>query len=141
MKGYTAIEGPLANEVAAGLVHALQRVQGKRCRVFQKFYDLFSDKGIFEKKVIVRAAALQGLNDGHHHRTTPQGGPRLGPAAALIGPIALFLLWDLVVRAGLIKAILLPTPWATVQALVTGLPAARCCWTSAWTVLRTLEPS
>ena len=56
-----------------------------------------------------------------------------------LGPIALFVIWDLVVRAGLIKAILLPTPWATLQALVTGLAGGPLLLDFAVTVLRTLE--
>jgi NitT/TauT family transport system permease protein len=62
-----------------------------------------------------------------------------GRLLPFIGPIALFLLWDLVVRAGLIKAILLPTPWATVQALVTGLAGGPLLLDFGVTVLRTLE--
>jgi len=56
-----------------------------------------------------------------------------------LGPIVLFLIWDLVVRAGLIKAILLPTPWATLQALATGLAGGPLLLDFAVTVLRTLE--
>ncbi|MEO8807440.1 MAG: ABC transporter permease subunit, partial [Burkholderiaceae bacterium] len=56
-----------------------------------------------------------------------------------LGPIVLFLIWDLVVRAGLIKVILLPTPWATLQALVTGLAGGPLLLDFGVTVLRTLE--
>lgn len=56
-----------------------------------------------------------------------------------LGPIVLFVAWDLVVRAGLIKAILLPTPWATLQALATGLAGGPLLMDFAVTVLRTLE--
>jgi sulfonate transport system permease protein len=56
-----------------------------------------------------------------------------------VGPIALFIVWDLVVRAGLIKAILLPTPWATLGALVTGLAGGALLADFAVTVMRTLE--
>jgi len=56
-----------------------------------------------------------------------------------LGPIVLFLIWDLVVRAGLIKVILLPTPWATLQALVTGLAGGPLLLDFGMTVLRTLE--
>jgi len=56
-----------------------------------------------------------------------------------LGPIVLFLIWDLVVRAGLIKVILLPTPWATLQALVTGLAGGPLLMDFGVTVLRTLE--
>ena len=38
-----------------------------------------------------------------------------------IGPIFLFLIWDLVVRAGFVKPILLPPPLETLKALVNGL--------------------
>ncbi len=51
----------------------------------------------------------------------------------------LFIVWDLVVRFGLIKAILLPTPWATLQALVTGLAGGPLLADFAVTVWRTLE--
>jgi sulfonate transport system permease protein len=56
-----------------------------------------------------------------------------------VGPIALFILWDLVVRAGLIKAILLPTPLDTLGALVTGLAGGPLLLDFGVTVLRTLE--
>ena len=56
-----------------------------------------------------------------------------------LGPIVLFVIWDLVVRAGLIKVILLPTPWATLQALFTGLAGGPLLLDFGMTVLRTLE--
>ena len=56
-----------------------------------------------------------------------------------LGPIVLFVIWDLVVRAGLIKVILLPTPWATLAALVTGLAGGPLLLDFGVTVLRTLE--
>ena len=62
-----------------------------------------------------------------------------GRLLPFIGPIALFVLWDLVVRAGLIKVILLPTPWATIQALVTGLAGGPLLLDFLVTVMRTLE--
>jgi NitT/TauT family transport system substrate-binding protein len=53
MKGYTAIEGPLTTEVplAAYMLH--NEFKAADVAYFQKFYDLFTDKGIFEKKVAV----------------------------------------------------------------------------------------
>jgi sulfonate transport system permease protein len=57
----------------------------------------------------------------------------------IIGPIVLFILWDLVVRFGLIKQILLPTPWATIQTLVVGLAGGALLGDFATTVWRTLE--
>jgi len=56
-----------------------------------------------------------------------------------VGPLVLFLIWDLVVRAGLIKPILLPTPWATLGALFTGLAGGPLLADFGVTVLRTLE--
>jgi NitT/TauT family transport system permease protein len=56
-----------------------------------------------------------------------------------VGPVALFIVWDLVVRAGLIKAILLPTPWDTLGALVTGLAGGPLLLDFGVTVMRTLE--
>jgi NitT/TauT family transport system permease protein len=57
----------------------------------------------------------------------------------VIGPIALFILWDLVVRMGLIKIILLPTPAATLEALVTGLAGGALLTDFLVTVARTLQ--
>ena len=59
--------------------------------------------------------------------------------APFLGPIALFILWDIVVRAGWIKAILLPTPGATLAALFTGLAGGPLLADFAVTVMRTLE--
>ena len=56
-----------------------------------------------------------------------------------IGPLALFVAWDLVVRLGLIKAILLPPPLATLQTLVVGLAGGPLLLDFAVTVWRTLE--
>ena len=62
-----------------------------------------------------------------------------GRLLPFVGPVALFIVWDLVVRAGLIKAILLPTPWDTLHALVVGLAGGPLLTDFAVTVLRTLE--
>lgn len=56
-----------------------------------------------------------------------------------VGPVALFIVWDLVVRAGLIKVILLPTPSATLYALVTGLAGGPLLMDFIVTVSRTLQ--
>jgi NitT/TauT family transport system substrate-binding protein len=53
MKGYTAIEGALANEVPLASYMLYNEFKPSDVAYFQKFYDLFSDKGIFEKKVLV----------------------------------------------------------------------------------------
>ena len=57
----------------------------------------------------------------------------------LIGPVVLFIVWDLVVRFGLIKAILLPSPWATIVALVSGLAGGALMMDFLMTVWRTLQ--
>ena len=66
---------------------------------------------------------------------------RFDPARLIpfIGPLALFIVWDLAVRLGLIKAILLPPPLATLQTLVVGLAGGPLLTDFAVTVWRTLE--
>jgi len=63
-------------------------------------------------------------------------GDRLLP---FIGPVVLFIVWDLVVRLGFIKPILLPTPADTLAALVTGLAGGPLLTDFAVTVWRTLQ--
>lgn len=73
----------------------------------------------------------------------PAPAPRRGlPWATLlpfIGPLALFLVWDLVVRAGWIKPILLPPPLATLETLVVGLAGGPLLTDFAVTVWRTVQ--
>ena len=57
----------------------------------------------------------------------------------VIGPLMLFVVWDLVVRAGFIKAILLPAPLATLGALVTGMAGGPLLTDFLVTVSRTLQ--
>lgn len=52
---------------------------------------------------------------------TPRKNPGWGKALPFIGPVLLFIVWDLAVRLGFIKAILLPPPLDTVTALLHGL--------------------
>jgi NitT/TauT family transport system permease protein len=56
-----------------------------------------------------------------------------------LGPVLLFVLWDIAVRSGFIKAILLPTPIDTLIALVTGLAGGPLLKDFLVTVMRTLE--
>ena len=60
MKGYTAIEGALASEVPLASYMLYNEFKPSDVAYFQKFYDLFSDKGIFEKKVIVDSLLYKG---------------------------------------------------------------------------------
>ena len=57
----------------------------------------------------------------------------------LIGPLILFIAWDLAVRGGFIKPILLPTPVDTLVALVTGLAGGPLLTDFLVTVKRTLQ--
>jgi NitT/TauT family transport system substrate-binding protein len=60
MKGYTAIEGPLAIEVPLASYMLYNEFKPSDVAYFQKFYDLFTDKGIFEKKVVVEPMIFKG---------------------------------------------------------------------------------
>jgi NitT/TauT family transport system permease protein len=84
-----------------------------------------------------KAAPWTGAPDGAAP-AVPQKFPwhRLLPA---LGPLLLFILWDAAVRFGFIKAILLPTPWDTLVALVSGLAGGPLMTDFAVTVKRTLE--
>ena len=72
----------------------------------------------------------------------PAAAPKKFPWGALlpvIGPLALFIAWDLVVRAGLIKPILLPPPLPTLQTLLVGLADGPLLLDFAVTVWRTVQ--
>ncbi len=56
-----------------------------------------------------------------------------------IGPVVLFIVWDLVVRLGFIKAILLPPPLDALGALVNGLAGGPLLKDFAVTVWRTVQ--
>ena len=56
-----------------------------------------------------------------------------------IGPVLLFIVWDLVVRLGLIRAILLPPPLDALGALVNGLAGGPLLKDFAVTVWRTVQ--
>jgi sulfonate transport system permease protein len=56
-----------------------------------------------------------------------------------IGPLLLFIAWDLVVRFGVIKPILLPSPAATIGALLSGLAGGPLLVDFGVTVSRTLQ--
>ena len=69
----------------------------------------------------------------------PRKAPALGRLLPIVGPFALFVIWDLVVRAGWIKAILLPPPEATLMAMFKGLAGGPLLLDFTVTVIRTLE--
>jgi NitT/TauT family transport system substrate-binding protein len=60
MKGYTAIEGALTAEVPLASYMLYSEFKPSDVAYFQKFYDLFTDKGIFEKKVLVDGLLYKG---------------------------------------------------------------------------------
>ena len=60
MKGYTAIEGPLTSEVPLASYMLYNEFKPADIAYFQKFYDLFTDKGIFDKKVLVDGLLYKG---------------------------------------------------------------------------------
>jgi len=60
-------------------------------------------------------------------------------ALPFIGPVVLFIVWDLAVRLGFIKAILLPPPADTIATLLTGLAGGPLLGDFAVTVWRTVQ--
>lgn len=65
--------------------------------------------------------------------------PAWGKALPFIGPVVLFIVWDLVVRLGFIKAILLPPPLDAMGALVNGLAGGPLLKDFLVTVWRTVQ--
>jgi len=53
LKGYTAIEGPLTGEVPLASYMLYNEFKPSDVAAFQKFFDLFTEKGVFEKKLDV----------------------------------------------------------------------------------------
>jgi NitT/TauT family transport system substrate-binding protein len=60
LKGYTAIEGPLTSEVPLASYMLYNEFKPADIAYFQKFYDLFTEKGIFDKKVLVDGLLYKG---------------------------------------------------------------------------------
>ncbi|RYY86556.1 MAG: ABC transporter substrate-binding protein [Comamonadaceae bacterium] len=60
MKGYTAIEGALTAEVPLASYMLYNEFKPSDVAYFQKFYDLFTEKGIFDKKVPVDGLLYKG---------------------------------------------------------------------------------
>ena len=65
--------------------------------------------------------------------------PAWGRFLPVVGPLLLFVVWDLAVRGGFIKPILLPTPADTIATLITGLAGGPLLTDFLVTVKRTLE--
>ncbi len=60
LKGYTAIEGPLTSEVPMSDYMYYNEFKPADIAYFQKFYDLFTEKGIFDKKLVVDGLIYKG---------------------------------------------------------------------------------
>jgi len=60
LKGYTAIEGPLTGEVPLAAYMLYSEFKPSDVAYFQKFFDLFTDKGIFDKKLVVAELLYKG---------------------------------------------------------------------------------
>ena len=70
---------------------------------------------------------------------TPPRKPIWGRFLPVVGPLVLFVVWDLVVRTGFIKPILLPLPGDTILTLISGLAGGPLLTDFLVTVRRTLE--
>jgi NitT/TauT family transport system permease protein len=62
-----------------------------------------------------------------------------GRLLPVVGPVALFVIWDIVVRMQWVTPVLLPSPLATLNALVTGMAGGALASDFFHTVVRTLE--
>jgi NitT/TauT family transport system permease protein len=71
--------------------------------------------------------------------TAKPKGCNVGRVIPLLGPLALFCIWDLVVRFKLIPPILLPSPWVTLATLGNGMWGGELLKDFSYTLLRTLE--
>lgn len=60
LKGYTAIEGPLTSEVPLAAYTLYNEFTPADVAHFQKFFDLFSDKGIFSSRLQVSSMLYKG---------------------------------------------------------------------------------
>ena len=60
MKGYTAIEGPLTGEVPLAAYMMYDEFKPADIAHFQKFFDLFSEKGIFSSRLMVETMLYKG---------------------------------------------------------------------------------
>ncbi|RZL34926.1 MAG: ABC transporter substrate-binding protein [Rubrivivax sp.] len=60
LKGYTAIEGPLTGEVPLASYMLYNEFKPSDLAAFQKFFDLFTEKGVFEKKLDVASLLYKG---------------------------------------------------------------------------------
>jgi ABC-type nitrate/sulfonate/bicarbonate transport system permease component len=74
-----------------------------------------------------------------HAVPTPPRKADWGKALPFVGPVVLFIVWDLVVRLGFIKPILLPPPLDALGALIGGLAGGPLMTDFVVTVWRTVQ--
>ncbi|MDO9361173.1 MAG: ABC transporter substrate-binding protein, partial [Polaromonas sp.] len=60
MKGYTPIEGPLTSEVPLAAYTMFNEFTPADVAHFQKFFDLFAEKGIFSSRLMVGSMLYKG---------------------------------------------------------------------------------
>jgi NitT/TauT family transport system substrate-binding protein len=60
LKGYTAIEGPLTGEVPLAAYTMYNEFTPADIAHFQKFFDLFAEKGVFSKRLMVDSMLYKG---------------------------------------------------------------------------------
>lgn len=60
LKGYTAIEGPLTGEVPLASYMLYNEFKPSDIAAFQKFFDLFTEKGVFSRKLVVDNLLFKG---------------------------------------------------------------------------------
>ena len=60
MKGYTAIEGPMTNEVPLAAYTMYNEFTPSDIAYFQKYFDLFTERGVFSTKVDVASLIYKG---------------------------------------------------------------------------------
>ena len=86
----------------------------------------------------VSTNAVAPWSDARADGAAPRKTADLAKFLPIVGPFVLVLIWDLVVRFGLIKAILLPPPAATIATLVSGMLGGPLLFDFWVTLYRTL---
>jgi len=89
--------------------------------------------------VAAEAAAKPWSPPASSGAPTPPKKTDWGKALPFVGPVVLFIVWDLVVRLGFIKPILLPPPLDALGALLGGLAGGPLLGDFAVTVWRTVQ--
>ena len=86
----------------------------------------------------VKAWAPPAADQAGHANARPKESA-IGKTLPFIGPVLLFILWDMVVRLGLVRSILLPSPIDTISTLLSGLAGGPLMTDFLVTVWRTVQ--